>query len=75
VFRRLTARKIEGAIPPKSNRKLQRDCDFALYRKRSPVERFFCIVEHFRAIATRYGKTACNVLAGLHPVCALVWLK
>lgn len=71
----LTARAIKVVIPPKSNRKVKRDCDFALYRERNLVERFFCIIKHFRAIATRYEKTARNFLAGLHLVCALVWLK
>ena len=71
----LTARAIGVVIPPKSNRKVQRDCDFALYRERNLVERFFCIIKHFRAIATRYEKTARNYLAGLHLVCALAWLK
>jgi transposase len=32
-------------------------------------------IKHFRAIATRYEKTARNFLAGLHLVCALAWLK
>ena len=71
----LTARAISVVIPPKSNRKVKRDCDFALYRERNLVERFFCIIKHFRAIATRYEKTARNYLAGLHLVCALAWLK
>ena len=71
----LTARAIGVVIPPKSNRKIKRDCDFALYRERNLVERFFCIIKHFRAIATRYEKTARNFLAGLHLVCALAWLK
>ena len=71
----LTARAISVVIPPKSNRKIKRDCDFALYRERNLVERFFCIIKHFRAIATRYEKTARNYLAGLHLVCALAWLK
>jgi transposase len=71
----LTARAIKVVIPPKSNRKVKRDCDFALYCERNLVERFFCIIKHFRAIATRYEKTAQNFLAGLHLVCALVWLK
>jgi transposase len=71
----LTARAIEAVIPPKSNRKVKRVCDFALYRERNLVERFFCIIKHFRGIATRYEKTARNFLAGLHLVCALVWLK
>ena len=72
---RLTARAIKVVIPPKSNRKVKRDCDFALYCERNLVERFFCIIKHFRAIATRYEKTARNFLAGLHLVCALAWLK
>ena len=71
----LTARAIEVVIPPKSNRKVKRDCDFALYCERNSVERFFNIIKHFRAIATRYEKTAQNFLAGLHLVCALAWLK
>ena len=63
----LTARAIKVVIPPKSNRKVKRDCDFALYCERNLVERFFCIIKHFRAIATRYGeKTARNFSAGLH---------
>lgn len=71
----LTARLMKVVIPPKANRKVKRDCDFALYCERNLVERFFCIIKHFRAIATRYEKTARNFLAGLHLVCALAWLK
>jgi len=71
----LTARAIEVVIPPKSNRKIKRDCDFVLYCERNIVERFFNMIKHFRAIATRYEKTAQNFLAGLHLVCALTWLK
>ena len=56
----LTARAIEVVIPPKSNRKVKRDCDFALYCERNIVERFFNTIKHFRAIATRYEKTARN---------------
>ena len=72
---RLAARAIKALIPPKANRKVKRDCDFALYRERNLVERFFCIIKQFRGIATRYEKTARNFLAGLHLVCAIVWLK
>ena len=71
----LTVRAIKAVIPPKSNRAAKRDCDFALYRERNLVERFFNTIKHFRAIATRYEKTARNFLAGLHLVCALAWLK
>ena len=71
----LVLRHILPVIPPKANRKVKRDCDFALYRERNLVERFFNIIKHFRAIATRYEKTARNFLAGVHLVCALSWLK
>jgi transposase len=71
----LKLRMIKPVIPPKSNRKEKRECDFALYCERNLVERFFNTIKHFRAIATRYEKTARNFLAGLHLVCALVWLK
>jgi transposase len=62
-------------IPPKSNFKVQRYCDFALYAERNLVERFFKLIKHFRGIAMCYQKTARNFLAGVHLVCALAWLK
>ena len=71
----LEMRAIKPVIPPKSNRKIKRDCDFALYAERNLVERFFNFIKQFRGIATRYEKTARNFLAGLHLVCALAWLK
>jgi transposase len=71
----LEVRHIKPVIPPKSNRKVQRTCDFALYAERNLVERFFNNLKQFRAIATRYEKTARNFLAGIHLVCALTWLK
>ena len=71
----LKIRAITAVIPPKSNRIVKRDCAFARYRKRNLVERFFNTIKHFRGIATRYEKTARNLLAALHLVCALSWLK
>jgi len=71
----LETRSIKPVIPPKANRKVERDCDFALYRERNLIERFFNTIKHFRGIATRYEKTARNYLAGLHLVCALAWIK
>jgi transposase len=51
-------RPIKPLIPPKSNRKVTRDCDFALYAERNFIERFFNFIEQFRGVATRYEKTA-----------------
>jgi transposase len=61
----LTERDITAVIPPKTNRKIQRVCDFVLYCERNLVERFFNQLKHFRAIATRYDKLARNFLAGV----------
>ena len=68
-------RASERLIPPRANRKTPRECDFALYCECNLVERIFNVIKHFRANATRYEKTARNVLAGVHLVCALAWLK
>src|SRR5215211_7480480 len=71
----LEVRRIKPVIPRRANRKTPRECDFALYGERNLVERFFNSIEHFRAFATRYEKTATNFLAGVRLVCALAWLK
>src|ERR1700722_1644648 len=71
----LQARSIKPEIPPKANRLVQRDCDFALYRERNLVERFFSTIKHFRAIATRYDKLARNFLAAVHLVALTILLN
>ena len=58
----LTERGITPVIPPKANRTTQRACDFSLYCERNLIERFFNLLKHFRAIATRYDKLARNAL-------------
>ena len=71
----LEARGINPVIPPKVNRLIQRHCDFALYRERNLVERFFNTLKHFRAIATRYDKLARNFLSAVHLAAMLILLK
>ena len=46
-----------------------------LYRQRYLVEIFFHNLKRFRAIATRYEKTARNYLALVQVACAWLWLK
>ena len=53
-------------IPPKNSRKTQRPFDNELYKARHLIENFFCKLKLYRAIATRYDKTARNFLAGIH---------
>ena len=71
----LESREITPVIPPKANRKELRDCDFALYRERNLVERFFNKIKHYRAIATRFDKLASTFLAGVLLVCVILWLN
>jgi transposase len=54
---------------------VKRDCDFALYRERNLVERFFNKIKHYRAIATRYDKLARNFLAAVQLVSAIILLN
>jgi len=39
------------------------------------IENFFCKFKQFRAIATRYDKTAGNFLAAIYFVSATLWLN
>ena len=66
---------IEPVIPGKANRKQPRPYDKDLYKARSLIEIFFCKLKQFRAIATRYDKTARNFLAAIHLAAAAVWLN
>jgi transposase len=71
----LQNKAITPVIPPKSNRKSKRLCDFALYKERNLIERFFNKLKQFRAIATRYDKTARNFLAAIQLVAATILLN
>src|SRR4249920_217571 len=71
----LNQRAITPVIPPKANRKVKRDCDFALYCERNLVERFFNKIKHYRGIATRYDKLAQNFLAAVQLVAAIILLN
>jgi transposase len=63
-----------AVIPPKANRKQQRDYDKYLYKARHLIENFFAKLKQFRAIATRYDKTARNFLAAIYFASVLIWL-
>jgi transposase len=71
----LTQRGITPVIPPKANRNIKRECDFALYCERNLIARFFNLLKHFRAIATRYDKLARNFLAGVQLAAVTILLN
>ena len=67
--------KVEGVIPPKSNRIEQRDYDEDMYKWRHLIENFFAKLKQYRAIATRYDKRACAFLGGIYLAAAVIWLN
>jgi transposase len=75
VIEPLEAAGKTAVIPPKRNRTKPRTYDKALYEARHLIENFFCWVKQFRAIATRYDKTARNFLSAFQLVAVLCWLN
>lgn len=65
----------EIVIPPKKNRKEQRAYDKEIYKARHLIENFFCRLKQYRAIATRYDKTARNFLAAVYLASSIVRLN
>jgi len=62
-------------IPSKANRRVARPCDHDLYKARHLIENFFAKLKQFRALATRYDKTARNFLGAIHLAAVTVWLN
>jgi transposase len=75
VIEPLTAAGKTVVIPPKSNRRSPRTYDRELYKARHLIENFFARLKQFRAIATRYDKTARNFLAAIYLAASVVWLN
>ena len=61
-----------AVIPPKTNRKIQRNYDAEVYKWRHLVENYFAKIKEFRGIATRYDKTDCSYAACWNLVAALI---
>ena len=69
------ARQMEAVIPPKKNRKVQRDYDHHLYKFRHLVENGFLRLKEWRGIATGYAKNAASYLAAVQLRCIVWWLS
>lgn len=63
-----------AVIPPLSNRKNPRAVDWAQYKNRNLIERFFARLKQFRRAATRYDKLAARFLSLIHLAAAYIWL-
>jgi transposase len=64
---------MQPVIPPKKNRKIQREYDEELYKLRHLVENAFLHLKRWRGIATRYAKNTASFLAAVHIRCIALW--
>lgn len=71
----LLRQQIVSVIPSKASRKVAIDHDKDLYKVRHLIENFFAKLKQYRAIATRYDKTAVNFLGAVHLAAAVIWLN
>ena len=71
----LLLRGVLPVIPANPARKEPAPLDRELYRLRNRVERLVNRLKQFRALATRYDKTAESFLAFVRLTAALVWLR
>ena len=71
----IQAQGATAVIPPRSNRKEQRDYDKHLYRERHLVECFINKLKHFRRVFSRFEKLAKNYLSFVYFASALIWLR
>ncbi len=68
-------RGMKPVIHPQGGRLYKPRLNRKLYRIRYRVECFFHSIKRFRAIATRYEKSARNYLALVQLACATLWLE
>jgi len=66
---------MQVVIPPKKNRKEQREYDSELYKLRHLVENAFLWLKRWRGIATRYAKNTASFLAAVQIRCIAIWLN
>lgn len=65
----------QAVIPPRSNRKQQREYDKTLYKLRNRIERCFSKLKCFRRFATRYEKSKACFQALVVLACAWINLQ
>ena len=71
----LVERDIAAVIPPKANRKVQRSCDWRMYKEHHVIECMFGKLKYFCRIATRYEKKVIHFMEMLTFAAVLLWLR
>ena len=75
ILEKAVQQGMETVIPPKKNRKNQRDYDEEIYKLRQLVENAFLHLKRWRGIATRYAKNTASFLAAVQIRCIDLWSK
>jgi len=70
-----TRQGAEAVIPSKKNRKVPREYDKHLSKERKKVEWFINLMTPYRRVATRYEKTARNLLGFVHVASIMILLR
>jgi transposase len=65
----------EAVIPSRNNRTPPRDIDWARYKDRNLVERFWSKAKQYRRVATRFEKKAQNFLAFVHVASIMILVR
>lgn len=69
----LASRGTTAVIPSKKNRKVQLDCDSAIYKQRNVIERMFCRFKDWRRVATRFDRNIKTFMATICIAAAIIW--
>jgi transposase len=75
IVEHVEAMGAKAVIPPKRNRKVQREYDKDLYKQRNRIERCFSKLKCFRRFATRYEKSKACFQALVALACAWLHLR
>ncbi len=73
ILEQAETRGMKTVIPPRKNRKFQREYDEELYKLRHLVENAFLHLKRWRGIATRYAKNTASFLAAVQIRCIALW--
>jgi transposase len=75
IVEHIEAMGAQAVIPPKRNRKVQREYDKDLYKQRNRIERCFSKLKCFRRLATRYEKSKACFQALVALACSWLHLQ
>ncbi len=75
VLDKVAEMEAEAVIPPKANRKEQREYDKEFYKERHLIENFFNKIKQYRRVFSRFEKLSRNYLAFCQFASVLIWLR